>query len=112
MKKLVVLAAVLLSGCAMSPMNEMIQGKKVDTDKFNEFKVCETTKDTVISSIGEPQQMGRQSGYNTVSWYYGRVSFSSGSETQNVLAFFNNENVLVDYAINPVGLVEIVDKCN
>lgn len=107
MKKVVLSSIVLmtLSGCAS-------MGNKIDTNKFDGVSICKTTKSELISLFGEPERSGRQSGYNTLNWQYAHASFL-GSESQNVIAFLNNDNVIVDYVINPVGLnVEPTDKCS
>lgn len=112
MKILAISATILaLSGCALSPMNDLTQGVKIDTNKFDSIELCNTKKSKVVELIGAPQQEGRQSGYRTASWSYAKASFSGGHESQYVIAFFNNESNIVDYAINPVGLVQITDNC-
>lgn len=112
MKKLV-LSTILLSltGCMMSPMREITQGVKIDTNKFSEVVACETNKTDLIGLFGAPMQEGRQSGYSTLSWSYVRASFSGPRESQYVIAFLNNDSNIVDYAINPVGLVQVTDNC-
>lgn len=100
-----------LSGCVLStPLSTSI-GNKIDVSKFDKVTVCKTTKAELLSLFGEPERTGRQSGYNTLNWQYAKASLS-GSESQNVIVFLNNENVIVDYIINPVGfIIQPADKC-
>ncbi len=119
MKNLVLGTMIIsLAGCALSPMGgvkEMTQGVKIDTRKFESVEFCSTQKPDLIELIGQPQQQGVQSGYSTVTWKYAKVSIGFGSpgssESQFVVAFFNDQLKLVDYAINPVGLVQVTDNC-
>jgi hypothetical protein len=113
--KVVVTSLVLasLTGCALSPMGTNSVGRKIDTTKFNEVQVCKTSKSELIGIFGAAEREGRQNGYNTLNWQYASVSFGGKGESQNVIVYLNNENVIVDYAINPVGLnFQPTDKCD
>jgi hypothetical protein len=103
----------ILVGCTLSPpTHNMTHGKKIDTSKLKMMVACETKKSELIKLFGKPSQEGRQSGYDTLIWNYLRASFSDGAhESQYVIVFLNDHSTVIDYALNPVGLVQISDNC-
>jgi len=105
MKKVVLssIALLILTSCASV-------GNKIDVSKLNKVENCKTTKSELISLIGEPERTGRQNGYNTMTWEYAKASLV-GNENQYIVVFLNN-NVVVDYAVNPVGVVQVNDTCS
>lgn len=103
---IVVMSLAVLSGCAT-------MGTEIDLSKLDAFKACQTTKSQMVDAFGKPFQVGKQSGYKTARWFYSYADFFENFETQNVIAFYDEDNVMVDYLLNPVGTAEIhpVDKC-
>jgi outer membrane protein assembly factor BamE (lipoprotein component of BamABCDE complex) len=108
--KALTIGAVSLNITACGIFIPMSNGDHVDLSKLDTVKVCETTKSEVVNLLGEPTQRGSQSGYNTMTWSYSRVFLMKG-ETQHVVSFFDKNNTLVDYTVNPVGLVEVNNQC-
>ncbi len=103
------LCVFYLSSCGIFIPVSM--GDKIENETLNKFKVCETTSMQMQELAGEPFQRGNQSGYATMRWNYSSMSAFS-QEYQTVIAFFNRENVLIDYSVNPVGLVVVNDQCS
>jgi len=111
--KLVRLLSVVFLGLSLTACGILVpstRGDKVDITALETAKFCETTKSELIGLIGEPRQIGSQSGYRTASWFYSLLWLSK-SEVQNVVAFFDDDNKLVDYAVNPIGLVQVNNRC-
>lgn len=107
MKSIILSISILaLTGCAS-------MGTELDLSKLDTFKTCQTSKSEMVEVFGKPLQVGRQSGYKTAKWFYSYVGFFQDFENQNVIAFYNDDNIMVDYLLNPVGSAEIfpVDKC-
>lgn len=102
--------AIYLNITACGILIPMSNGDHVELSQLDKVEVCKTTKSEVVSLLGEPSQRGTQSGFSTMSWSYSRIFLMSG-ETQHVVSFFNKKNILVDYAVNPVGLVEVNNQC-
>jgi outer membrane protein assembly factor BamE (lipoprotein component of BamABCDE complex) len=108
--KALTIGAVILNITGCGILIPMSNGDQVDVSKLDTVKVCETSKSEVVRLLGEPTQRGSQSGYDTMTWLYSRVFLMKG-ETQHVVTFFDKNNVLVDYTINPVGLVDVNNTC-
>jgi outer membrane protein assembly factor BamE (lipoprotein component of BamABCDE complex) len=108
--KALTIGAISLNMTACGIFIPMTNGDHVELSQLDKVEVCKTTKTEVVNLVGEPSQRGSQSGYNTMTWHYSKI-FLMKPETQHVVAFFNKKNLLVDYSVNPVGLVEVSDQC-
>lgn len=102
MKKTVVLliAPLIFSGC-------MSLGSKIDEQQLNKVETCKTTESEILKLFGNPWNKGFQSGYKTLNWQYASIS-----GTQNIIVFVNKNNLIVDFLVNPVGLVQVNDACD
>lgn len=100
MKKLsVLMLAFALSACTSI-------GGKFHYDKVSTaITRCQTTQYELAEQFRGSFRQGMQSGYKTLTWY----DYYNGGI--GLLAFINDEGVVVDYASYPVGLVEINDNC-
>ncbi len=84
----------------------MSAGTKIDENLLSKIENCKTTKSEILELFGEPWRTGFQNGYKTMNWQY--ASFEG---SQNYFVFLNKEGIIVDQAMNPVGLVQINDTC-
>ena len=100
-----------MAGCSLTPARQMTHGEKIDLNKFDSLKLCVATKPEVFALVGYPRQQGRRNGYKTATWQYAKLSFSGPQDSQHIIAFFDDSEKLVDYVVNPVGLVQVTDNC-
>ena len=95
---------LLLAGCASL-------GKNFKEEMINEIVRCKTSESKVRELFGKPYKEGVQSGYKTLKWYYSMATFGYAT-TKTLIVFINDDGVIVDYALNPTGLVQVMDKCS
>jgi outer membrane protein assembly factor BamE (lipoprotein component of BamABCDE complex) len=102
MKKILTATFVLalLSGC-VAPLQPVEQGRKIDTSKFSQVIPCKTTKSELLALFGPTTKEGRENGFNIMAWQYFLTTFTAQDEQQHVFVFLNDQDVLVDYSINP-----------
>jgi hypothetical protein len=95
----------LFSACATT-------GRNFDESVFmNQIKKCQTTKAELRELLGKPRQEGIQAGYKTLQYNYALAIVGSFT-TKSAIVFLNSSDVVVDFALNPVGLVEVRDECS
>jgi hypothetical protein len=87
-------------------------GRNFDESIFtSKIKKCQTTKAELRDLLGKPRQEGIQGGYTTLQYNYAFVIVGSYTQKSAVI-FLDDNNVVVDYALNPVGLVEVNNQCS
>jgi outer membrane protein assembly factor BamE (lipoprotein component of BamABCDE complex) len=109
-KKALVISAISLNMAACGLFIPMTQGERVDPSQFDKIQICKSNKSEVVEMFGEPSQRGAQSGYGLMTWISYKMMYGK-PDTQVVHAFFNKNNLLVNYVVNPVAAVEINDQC-
>lgn len=85
-------------------------GRDFNQNDLSRIKRCQTNRSEVLSILGKPFNEGMQNGYKTMQWQYASASFSE-QISKHAIVFLNNDDVVVDVALNPVGLIDITDNC-
>lgn len=109
MKKIFIIFTLLLvfGGCAI--------GRKIDVSQFDKVKLCKTTKTELLTLFGNPKTYGRESGFTTMYWEYASAPLlfvGSDSATQEVIVYLNDDNIIIDYAINPASIHQPSNNCS
>ena len=120
MRKLILIILVAtVTGCMSMQAKH---GKRFSYEDVKKIKRCVTTENEVINNFGEPIKVGIQSRYKTLNWSYSDFTMSpfqsneefiekASKNSGTLIIFINDEEIVVDYAFNPQGLVQVVDNC-
>jgi len=110
LKKSLAISIISLNMTACGLFIPMTQGERVEPSQLDKVKICKSSKSEVVEMFGEPSQRGVQSGYSLMTWVSYKMMYGK-PDTQVVHAFFNKDNLLVNYVVNPVATVDINDQC-
>ena len=102
--KIILVSFIFFVGC-------MSIGSKFDMDKIQNIKRCTTTEKEIRDMFGKPYEKGIQSGYSTLTYWYSSVNAFGKTTNDKLIIFINNAGIVVDYTLNPTGLVEILNNC-
>ncbi len=100
MKQKILLAAISLTmmgfvmgGCARV-------GVAFDSSSVEKIRLNETTKDDIITMLGEPWRKGLEDGY--VMWTYGHYTYRlfGDSDTKDLVVKFTKEGKVKSYTFN------------
>ena len=97
-------------------------GNKFSDKDVLKIQKCMSKKADLEQIFGEPFRTGIQSGYQYSLWSYSDTSINPFSSTDTIMrnsaknrkdlfVFFNQNDIVVDYALNPTGTVQIIDNC-
>ncbi|MCE9573679.1 MAG: hypothetical protein K8W52_11030 [Deltaproteobacteria bacterium] len=105
--KTIWLVAVLVSTLACGAT----MGRKINTAKVDDIRMCVTSEQDLLSWFGEPYQRGNQSGFPTLQWGYAHAGLGGG-ESQSLIVYLNADRKVVDFQLNPTGaLATVTDRC-
>lgn len=86
----------LLHACVVVPQG---RGPAITAAEVQQIVVCKTTYLEIQDRFGAPDTVGQTPGL--VTWKYAR----------GLIVAFNRADIVVDYAHNAPGIVEIKDRC-
>ena len=96
----------ILTSCAsLGPKS----GPKLERAEVQKIKRCETTKDELIAKFGTPDSDGSSGDYSMIGWSY--PIYAGGYKNQEVKVFVDENNLVIDFVINPKGDVEAKNQC-
>lgn len=75
------------------------RGPAITAADVQQIEVCKTTYQEIQDKFGAPDSIGQTPGL--VTWKYAR----------GLIVAFNRADIVVDYAHNAPGIVEIKDRC-
>ncbi|MCX6116854.1 MAG: hypothetical protein NT027_04885 [Proteobacteria bacterium] len=100
-----IISLVSLSSCASV-------GSNFETSDVKKLNRCVSTRADVVKLLGEPYRLGNQSSYETMQYMYSMAALAGAVSKNSVaIVFLNESDVVIDYAINPVGTIDVRNDC-
>jgi len=114
---LAALCCLFLGGCATTKF-----GKKFTAQDVARIQCCLNSRAQLVAFFGEPSRDGIQDGYPYLMWQWADMEFGAFDSTDatmrkfqqgqgTLIAFFDQRDMVIDYAYNPVSLPRPTNRC-
>ncbi len=103
----------LACGCAHEPQGVMMNRFIPDT-KLAAVRVCGTTAEQLVQSLGEPNGRGRDGEMGTLNWSSAAVvtdSEQTAVGTQMVYAWIDADGLVAGFVVNPTSIPQKPSPC-
>jgi hypothetical protein len=101
-------------GCASSPQG-VVMNQFIPEEKLAKVRVCATTGQELLESLGEPASKGRDGDMGTLAWNAAAVVSDSDVTavgTQSVHAWIDSQGLVAGFVVNPTSIPQKPAPCS